>query len=44
MRRCPGSWFCSFGRKKVHGRILELSSAAGESMEIARLILGAAEE
>lgn len=40
VRRCSGSWFGSSGREKVHGRILELSSATGESMEMVRLILG----
>lgn len=40
MRRCSWSWFCPSGRKKVHGRVLELSSATGDSMEMARLIVG----
>lgn len=31
------------GRKKVHGKILEMISATGEIMEMARLILGRAE-
>lgn len=43
VRRCLGSWFCLSGRKKVHGRILEMTSATGEIMEMARLTLGWAE-